>query len=122
MNMNVGGKRMSERLEGLKQRLLMHGEVLYLNRERSGEITSYEDAEDDINWLVGEVERLQGETDGRNENEKLVRYVAFMKNEIKRALQDLEAERPRTAESILLRLLVDNYGEEKILEEELKKM
>lgn len=120
--MNVGGKRMSERLEGLKQRLLMHGEVLYLNRERSGEITSYEDAEDDINWLVGEVERLQGETDGRNENEKLVRYVAFMKNEIKRALQDLEAERPRTAESILLRLLVDNYGEEKILEEELKKM
>lgn len=113
---------MSERLEEVKQRLLMYGEALYLNRERGGEITSYEDAEDDINWLVGEVERLQGKTSDTNENEKLIRYVAFMKDEIKRALQDLEAERPRTAESILIRLLIDNYGEEKTLEEELKKM
>jgi len=113
---------MSERLEGIKKRLLMHTEALYLNRDHGKEITNYEDAEDDINWLIGEVERLQTKTIDANENEKLIRYVAFMRGEIKRALQDLEAERPRTAESILLRLLIDNYGEEKKLEEELKKM
>lgn len=108
---------MNERLEEIKKRLLEHGETLYMNREHGREITSYEDAEDDINWLIGEVERLQGKTSDANENEKLIRYVSFMKNEIKQVLQDLEAERPRIAESILLRLLIDNYGEEKTLEE-----